>query len=344
SGNINGDFEADIIFANHNSKIWGYSTHLGSYHFSPPSIHTIPYSPTDIKSGFLNDDEYEDVVIGGADLSVILSQDAEFLTLTFDEGAMDIEISDLDNDGDNDIIGFNNLYFSTQVLFYENSGNSDFFVHTPWDFTPGCYHLSVSDFNNDSLPDLFYHSNNDVEMYLFYNLGNFVFEEPVSLSFANYGESMRFSSSADFDGNGYNDLVIIRSHGAPLPVGNVSILYNDGNGNFLVDPITFISTNTAMEVGLACNPNPFIQVALISFRIPDEAFAQLNIFDLSGRLVINLADQNLKTGDHEFLWYGKDFKGKEVPSGIYLALLLLSRPDDPVSEYSKHATRIILVK
>ncbi|MEZ5197769.1 MAG: hypothetical protein R2764_15695 [Bacteroidales bacterium] len=39
---------------------------------------------------------------------------------------------------------------------------------------------------------------------------------------ADYGETTRSSAFADFDGNGFNDIVTIRSWGAPLPA-NVNI-------------------------------------------------------------------------------------------------------------------------
>ena len=170
------------------------------------------------------------------------------------------------------------------------------------------------------LPDIFFHTNVDNGMYFYYNLGNFDFDSPIYFPFTNYGESSRKSISTDFDNNGYNDLVIVRSSGEQLPVGNVTILFNDGNGNFIEDPITEIETNnsTHQHSNLHCYPNPFSTETTISFTIEKkEGRIQLMVFDLNGKLVQTITNKELQKGKHKFKWNGTDKKNKKVESGIY---------------------------
>ena len=308
SGNIDNINNDDIVFASYQENKWGLLYNNGQNTFSEPIYYNLSYSPTDIKSEQLNEDDFFDIAIGGANLNINFSQGTTFQTLTFDAGVADIEIIDLDNDGDNDIIGFDDLYFGTEVTFFENTGNSTFYQHENWEFTPGCYYLTVSDFNNDSLPDLFFHANSDNGMYFYYNLGDFAFDAPIFFPFSNYGETSRKSASADFDNNGYNDLVIVRSHGAQLPVGNVTILFNDGQGNFVEDPITGSETpNSKLQtLNLLCYPNPFTTETTISFTIEKKERVQLQVFDINGQLVKTLINKELPKGEHEFLWNGTD--------------------------------------
>jgi hypothetical protein len=322
-GNIDDTNNMDVIVSSYSAKFWGFLLNDGQGNFSSPIYFNLNYSPTDIKSGKLNEDNYDDIVIGGADLTIKFSTGTGFQTLTFEEAAVDIVIVDLDNDGDNDVIGFDDLYFGTEVTFFENTGNSTFFQHENWEFTPGCYYMTVSDFNNDSLPDLFFHTNADNGMYFFYNLGEFEFDSPVYFSFTNYGESSRRSASADFDNNGYNDLVIVRSYGAQLPVGNVTILFNDGNGNFVEDPITGaeIPKQKNKKSNLKCYPNPFTTETTIEINIKENEFAELSVYNLSGKKVKTITYKTTKGGITKIKWDGLDNGDKPCKPGPYLLTL-----------------------
>jgi len=64
---------------------------------------------------------------------------------------------------------------------------------------------------------------------------------------------------------------------------------------------------------LHTSANPFFESAEITV-ISDPLPNQLNIYDLSGRIVRTLDN----TGDRVFLWNGCDACGNEVPSGSYI--------------------------
>lgn len=81
---------------------------------------------------------------------------------------------------------------------------------------------------------------------------------------------------------------------------------------------------TAMPAGfvlLQNYPNPFNPETRIVFYVPPEAARQrvvLEIYDLLGRLVAVLFDREAAPGRYEVVWNGKDLRGHEVPSGIYI--------------------------
>ncbi len=68
------------------------------------------------------------------------------------------------------------------------------------------------------------------------------------------------------------------------------------------------------------HPNPFIQSTVISYQVLDIKacpYVSLQIYDLMGRLVKTLVNENKKAGCYTVNWDGKDKSGKKVVPGIY---------------------------
>ncbi len=60
----------------------------------------------------------------------------------------------------------------------------------------------------------------------------------------------------------------------------------------------------------------------MTFRLPAERYAQLDIFDLAGRLVIRVWDGPAAAGMTTLVWDGVDGRGRQMPSGTYFARLV----------------------
>lgn len=74
---------------------------------------------------------------------------------------------------------------------------------------------------------------------------------------------------------------------------------------------------------LRVQPNPFNPRTTISFGVPEPGRVSLRIYDLSGRMVQTLLDQELDaTALHTVIWDGRDAHGKLVPSGVYFSRVL----------------------
>ena len=59
-------------------------------------------------------------------------------------------------------------------------------------------------------------------------------------------------------------------------------------------------------------PNPFNPITTIEFSMAEASRARLSIFDMLGREVKILVDDNLMTGNYKYSLHGGDF-----PSGLY---------------------------
>jgi len=73
------------------------------------------------------------------------------------------------------------------------------------------------------------------------------------------------------------------------------------------------------EYGLSQNyPNPFNPSTTISFSLPVEGNVVLNIYDITGRLVATLVNDNMSSGYHSVNWDGIDKSGSFVSAGLYI--------------------------
>ncbi|MCK4404429.1 MAG: T9SS type A sorting domain-containing protein [candidate division Zixibacteria bacterium] len=65
-------------------------------------------------------------------------------------------------------------------------------------------------------------------------------------------------------------------------------------------------------------PNPFNLCTIIEYSLKKTSHVSLKIYNVRGEVVRTVVDQKQKPGIHQMIWDGKNQKGKEVASGIYL--------------------------
>ncbi len=68
-------------------------------------------------------------------------------------------------------------------------------------------------------------------------------------------------------------------------------------------------------------PNPFNGATSISYRLSEFGRVKMAIYDILGKLVVNLLEDKQPAGDYEVSWSGIDDAGISVGSGVYLLRL-----------------------
>jgi len=68
-------------------------------------------------------------------------------------------------------------------------------------------------------------------------------------------------------------------------------------------------------------PNPFNQSTLINFTLFDQEHVQLDIFDVQGKWITELASGEYPAGLHQVAWNGVNADGTAIPSGVYYCRL-----------------------
>jgi hypothetical protein len=327
-GDVNGDEHLDIIVASNNGQFWGIMYNDGNGNFSSPEYHYVSdYFPTELACGDLNGDARDDIVVCGQSVEVYFSYPDGFqsLFLETDNFKDGVSIVDFDLDGDNDILTFVGIPIIgiTSLIMYENQGNNVFDTLPEFYFQPKSSRYFVTDFNNDSLQDILFQLSDKSGYLIYYNQGDFQLADSqfVALPPSIPQEGWRNCYCNDMDGNGFNDIITVKTSYVSLP-DNLEILFNDGNGNFVENPITNIEApEQETQNNLICYPNPFKTETTFQFTRQKTVPVELVIYNLQGKLIRSLTLNKLKGGITKIKWDGLDIGSKPCKPGPYIAYL-----------------------
>ena len=347
-GDFDGDSDYDLVFSSSGAgydNLWGVMYNLGNREFSDPEWFECPSQAGN--AGFyqlechdLDNNCFDDIIAYTNMETYIYYGDGNFFELDSlncyaPNGGMVSE--DFDNDEDYDIIvthwpGGTQSHF----LIYENIGESEFTLHDVIYNNLWGQPISV-DINGDGLDDIV-NVGNINGIGIFYNIGNMQFDEAVYEPVESYGENYFRASFSDFDGNGTQDVAIIR-YG--IEENNLTVLYNDGTGNFLEEPQVGISNfeYQISNVKLKNYPNPFNPLTTISYDLPvNISNPVIEIFNIKGEKVREFPIITPSPAHSlSITWDGTDNYQNQVSSGVYLYRL---KSDDYVSE----TKRMLLIK
>jgi hypothetical protein len=316
-GDVNGDTYTDIIVYLNVDKLWGVLYNDGAGNFSSPQYYTINYPPTSLACRDLNNDGRDDVIIGGQYVTVYFSYPTGFVEKRLDTGGLNILISDFDNNGLPDIISYDGFFSSTYVTLFTNTGNNNFISSTLISFVPSCNDGAIADFNNNGLQDIIFMPDSYDGYYLFYNKGDGSLSPPQFIPVEYYtGEGSRHFTCGDLDGNGYTDIVTVRCNYVSIPA-NLDIRFNDSTGNFSPNPQVGSIEHPSGKTKISAFPNPFHTNCVIGYELPYTSDAEINIYDLQGRLMKKLFTHRQTAGKHFVNWDGTDQLGNSCRKGIY---------------------------
>ena len=110
---------------------------------------------------------------------------------------------------------------------------------------------------------------------------------------------------------------------ADNPSGGTSFSYRlkqiDVGGSFqYYDPVTVNLTLSDKPQLLQNSPNPFNPSTTIKFYTPNTSDVSIKIYDMLGREVTTLINKETTAGYHIVYWNGRDSRGENVASGVYL--------------------------
>jgi len=327
SGDFDGDGDYDLVFSSSGAgldNLWGLMYNLGNRNFSNPEWFECPNQASNadfekFECHDLDNNGFDDIIaFSFTDTYIYYFSEQGFVADSLDYQIISsgMTSSDFDYDGDYDIVIIH-WPSATEDNFkiYENLGNQDFILHNNYCETLWSEPISC-DLNNDNLVDIVTIGD---EINKYFNEGNFQFSEVIIQDYPDYGESWVEQSFSDFDENGTIDLAIIR-YG--IEENNLTILYNDGEGNFLYEPQVGIDNNEIIlnneRIKLSNYPNPFNPQTTITYSIKKQGFVELNIYNAKGRLIKQLICKKMEGGEHNVTWNGKDQNNQYCSSGIYL--------------------------
>ncbi len=91
------------------------------------------------------------------------------------------------------------------------------------------------------------------------------------------------------------------------------------NGVEEQDVLADFSSETPEQFAISQNyPNPFNPTTEINFQLASSANVHIAVYDMMGRQIDTLVDQNMAAGSYTATWNGRDAGGNQVASGVYL--------------------------
>ena len=108
----------------------------------------------------------------------------------------------------------------------------------------------------------------------------------------------------------------------------VGIINTLSNNSFEISPRTFHLNQNY--------PNPFNPTTEIGYTIPENTFVSITIYDVQGRLVKLLVNQNQNAGIYVTNWNAKNEQGVSMPAGMYFYTIQ--------TEKFKDTNKMILLK
>ena len=105
----------------------------------------------------------------------------------------------------------------------------------------------------------------------------------------------------------------MNSAGGSVYFDDLGLFYPELSTNIDIPPIN----NTDLQI----YPNPFNKRAIIQIKTQDLGSATLTIVNMLGQRVKTIVSGGAYSGEHSLSWDGTNYSGKELPSGVYFAIL-----------------------
>ena len=121
------------------------------------------------------------------------------------------------------------------------------------------------------------------------------------------------ATAADFDGDTYPEIVISTDLIENSSRRGFSKVYKKTSTIDVLDNISELNNYYLSEA----YPNPFNPSTSIKFIIAKEEIVVIKVYDLLGREVKSLLNENLRSGKHQLTWDGTDNSGNRISSSIY---------------------------
>jgi hypothetical protein len=149
-----------------------------------------------------------------------------------------------------------------------------------------------------------------------------------------FNQNSRYLSAtaSDFDGDNYPEIVISMDLIENNSRKGFSRIYKKTSTLDVLDNDPQPNNYYLSEA----YPNPFNPSTSLKFNIPETENVTIKVYDLLGREVKTLLNENLHGGEHQLIWDGTDNNSNRVSSGIYFINMASG-------EFNK-SIKIILIK
>jgi len=197
-----------------------------------------------------------------------------------------------------------NIIYATNLAGY---GNSSVEVSYDW----GNSFQTLAEYQNGPFP------NYNIYCFRIYD------ENPDYLFYSTRNNKIFYSSDAgtswqQLEGK-YNTRV---TDIIPFVNENIYYLATHGDGVWIYDTNYITQTESNLDFtknnSLNVSPNPFKKKVKITFNIKKSGIVNISIYNLQGRLIKTIVNENKTKGEYEIIWDGRDNNEEDITNGLYI--------------------------
>ena len=285
SGDFDNDGDIDFATANNTSDdVSIILNNNGLFERSTPVV--VDDGSWLIEAGYFDNDANLDLVVGNLTgfLNILLGDGLGGFTkvatnVSLGDKIHAMAIGDFDLDGLDDIVTTSDPIYPKDIQFWMSNGDGTFTLGQDWDFGSGdsMANVTVGDLNNDGKPDVILQDVLGPGDYLIAYLGNgdgtFGVGQPTSSIGMNGGDI----ALADFDGDGYQDIIVTSDN---------SVKVIKGNGDATFDTANLFTLNTDLQpeslTGLDFDSDGDVDLAVINHGGPEYFTGTVSLFENMG--------------------------------------------------------------
>jgi hypothetical protein len=231
-----------------------------------------------------------------------------------------IYVGDIDGDGIGDLAYDD--YNNDKIEFYDITSQNPKWSLTDKNFFDEIYDAEKSnlhpsyikfpsiDFNGDGKKEIILKKGDGKGLFIYDVVNNSaVFEWTESQLY-----SVRFIALTDVNGDGKLELIFLARLGE-YGVNDKTYIYST---SALTSSAKISKDDIPNNYKLSQNyPNPFNPSTTIEYEISKPENVKINIYDVTGRLLKEIVNEQRNTGKYSIVWNGKDSSGNTVASGNY---------------------------
>ncbi len=335
---VNMDNWNDLIFSVTDYENWGVYKNIDGLQFVKVIIQS-GSSTTEPGVGFITDDSLPDIVLSYSAFdrtSVHVNNgNLNFSEIVLEDNFnYETPVMNLDNQGTDDFAFVN--YATNKVALYKYLENNQFELQSNF-YASGTYGIDsfiADDFNQDGYDDFAIRRCNWYEctdsIYIYFNDHNWSFNLNQTLYIGEWNWYKALTE--DLNGDFFPDIIMKGYNGNNI----LTLLWNDGNGNFSFENPVKIAEISPLYCELDVFPNPFIDNLTIKLNTNLLEDYSIFISNIYGKILKSfyIKCSELKS-NNKIIWDGKDDNKSACSPGIYL-ITLKSNSDQVLKKVIKY--------
>lgn len=234
--------------------------------------------------------------------------------------------NDIDKNGKPEFWVLTDAFWSglgiTKIFIFESNGDNSYQVVGRIDligvFSFDAGTMQAVDIDNDGVEEVAVCIDDNFLILKFIGSANSHIYETDYIKKNNYEKHEYFYGAIMYDINNDGKYEIFISlyelyEGPPQDIRMFTKAYLKNNESSVINYLL-----SSKEINLSQNyPNPFNPTTNINFNINKTQNVTIKIYDVLGKEIKTLVNDNLPAGEHDLQWNGKDNEGNPLPSGIY---------------------------